>query len=139
MKNENTPKEKAGVVAYRSEQSGEPHVLIVSARKIKDQWVFPVGSVEKDEPLEVAAQRECLEESGYRVDIGEALPRVETATDHRTVRFTFFLARVVGETDQWETDRQRKWVPVSQVVDMLPEIFQGIGRRAVKRILSAAK
>ena len=69
MKNRHTPKEKAGVVVYRQREGDEPLVLVVSARKFKNQWVFPVGSVEKDESLEAAAKRECEEESGSGVEV----------------------------------------------------------------------
>ena len=138
MKKMNVPIEKAGVVAYRPARNGEPHVLLVSARKIKNQWIFPVGSLEKGESLEAAAGRECLEESGYRVATGEKLPHVEVSKDGRTVRFTFFLATVIGQTGQWETDRQRRWVPASQVVDALPDVFQGVARQAVRLILSSS-
>jgi len=130
-----SPKEKAGVVAYRCEEGIEPVVLVVSARKYENQWVFPVGSVEKGESLEKAAKRECEEESGYLVDIVDRLLSIEASGDGHAKRFTFFLATVVGETDGWETDRQRKWLPASTVAEALPGIFQGVARQAIERIM----
>ena len=127
-------KEKAGVVVYRSRETSEPVVLVVSARKYKNQWVFPVGSVKKGESLEAAAKRECEEESGYLVKIAGRLPSIEILGNGAAKRFTFFLATVVGEVDQWETDRQRKWFPASQVVAAVPDIFQGVARKAVEHI-----
>ena len=94
-------KEKAGVVVYRTENQNEPTVLVVSARKYENQWVFPVGSVEKDETLEAAAMRECREESGYRVELGKRLPALQIEGNHQMKRFTFFLATVIGEVGQW--------------------------------------
>lgn len=132
---EKPPKEKSGVVVYRTEKGNEPVVLLISARKYKNQWVFPVGSVEKGESLEAAAKRECKEESGYLVDIENKLPSISTSGNGSAKRFTFFLASVVGEVDHWETDRQRKWLPVSQVVAALPTIFQDIARQAVEHIV----
>ena len=127
-------KEKAGVVVYRFADNDEPLVLVVSARKSKNQWVFPVGSVETGESLEDAAKRECEEESGYNVELGARLPSVQVEGDTTIKRFTFFMATVVGEADQWETDRKRKWIPASQLVDTLPDIFHRVARNAVERM-----
>lgn len=131
----NAIKEKAGVVAYADDNRDEPVVLVVSARKFNNQWVFPVGSVEKGESLAEAAQRECKEESGYLVEIGSRLPPLELPGNGSIKRFTFFMATVVGTVAHWEADRQRKWLPVSQVVDVLPDVFQGTARKAVEYIL----
>ena len=135
MKNRHAPKEKAGVVVYRYKEGDVPLVLVVSARKFKNQWVFPVGSVKKGESLEAAAKRECEEESGYRVEIGLRLPTVQLTGSGTTKRFTFFLATVVGEADLWETDRKREWLPVSRAVAALPDVFQGVARKAVEHIV----
>ena len=54
-------KEKAGVVVYRYVDGDEPLVLVVTARKVKESMVFPVGTVEIGETLESAAKRECAE------------------------------------------------------------------------------
>jgi 8-oxo-dGTP pyrophosphatase MutT (NUDIX family) len=127
-------KEKAGVIAYRLKEGEEPLVLVVSTRKVKGQWVFPVGSVEKGETLATAARRECEEESGYCVEIGYKFSSFQVTNDTIHKRFTFFLATVVGEVEQWETDRQRRWLPVSTIVDALPDVFRDVAGKAVKRI-----
>ncbi|XOF33468.1 MAG: NUDIX hydrolase [Candidatus Electrothrix sp. YB6] len=130
--NTSTPvKEKAGVVAYKPEGS-EPLVLLVSARKVKGSWVFPVGGIDPGETAEIAAQRECEEESGYRVELGEQLASVESCVKGKTVRFIFFLASVVSEAETWETDRTREWVPLSQAADRLPSIFQSVAAEAAQ-------
>ena len=129
------PKEKSGVVAYRFEKGEEPAVLVVSARKHENQWVFPVGSVEAGESLEAAARRECEEESGYLVNIGDRLDSIETSGSNHPKRFTFFLATVTGKVDEWEMDRQIKWLPASTLVAALPDIFQGTARQAIERIM----
>lgn len=134
MNNKKPQKEKAGVVVYRYKDGGEPFILVVSARKFKNQWVFPVGSVEKGESLEAAARRECEEESGYKVEIGLMLPSFQFEGNNIIKRFTFFMATVVGETHQWEKDRERKWLPASQVVAALPDIFQGVASNVAERI-----
>lgn len=127
-------KEKAGAVVYKNVPGAEPLVLLVTARKMPGFWVFPVGSVEKGESLPEAAARECLEESGYQVSIGEQLAVVEdTADSGRPVRFTFYLAKANGEARTWEQDRERKWVPVSQAAALLPEIFGSVAAAALQQ------
>lgn len=134
MSTKKPQKEKAGVVVYRHQDGEEPFVLVVSARKFRGQWVFPVGSVEKGETLEEAAGRECEEESGYQVELGFRLSPVQFEGSNVIKRFTFFMATVAGKADRWEMDRKRKWLPASQVAAALPDIFQGVAREAVERL-----
>ena len=126
-------KEKAGIVAYRRVR-GELLVLLVTARKFKDTWVFPVGTVKSSETLEVAAERECQEESGYVVDVESQLSAIEIADGKTKTRFTFFLASVVGELTHWEKDRTRKWVPVRELADALPQVFRAVALEAARRL-----
>ncbi len=128
-------KEKSGIVAYSRADGHEPSVLIVSSRKVKGSWVFPVGTVETGESLEEAATRECVEESGYRVQIEQKLKAVEVSRKKKTIRFTFFLATVIGEETEWETDRKRKWVPISEAVGFLPDIFHSVAHKATKKLI----
>lgn len=127
-------KEKAGAVVCRTMPGAEPLVLLVTARKMPGFWVFPVGSVEQGESLPEAAGRECREESGYCVSIGEQLAAVESAEEGRTVRYTLYWAAETGEAETWEQDRERKWVPLSQAAGLLPAIFQGVARAAAQKL-----
>ena len=113
-------------MVYRYVDGDEPLVLVVTARKVKESMVFPVGTVENGETLESAAKRECAEESGYYVEIGQKLRTVEVSEGGKTTRFTFFLAKEVGEATTWEMDRKRVWLPLSKVVSSLPRVFQGV-------------
>ena len=132
-------KEKAGAVVYKPGPGGEPLVLLVTARKVPGFWVFPVGSVDKGESLPEAAARECLEESGYRINIGEVLAEVNDTSDKgRPVRFTFYVATEHGEVETWEQDRERKWVPLSQAAALLPELFHSVARAAQEQLASSA-
>jgi 8-oxo-dGTP pyrophosphatase MutT (NUDIX family) len=134
MKKKQTTRQKAGVVLYRHETGDEAQVLVVSARKFRNQWVFPVGSVKKGESLAAAARRECEEESGYQVQIGLRLATIQVSQEGRATPFTFFLATISGETDSWETDRTRRWLPLSGLINALPAVFQGVARQAVEHI-----
>ncbi len=128
-------REKAGVVAYRFVKGDEPHVLLITSRKYKGSWVFPVGAVKQGESLEAAAKRECAEEAGYCVDLRLKLPTIEAPDGETKIKFTFFLATVVGNAAQWETDRKRDWLPTSEVADALPTVFRPVALEAVQRLM----
>jgi 8-oxo-dGTP pyrophosphatase MutT (NUDIX family) len=123
-------RKKAGVVAYKyTKQDKEPLVLIVSARKVQGSWVFPVGGIDPGETPEIAAARECEEESGYCVEIGKKLAPGDSGKELDL--FTFFLATVSSEKEKWETDRSREWVPLSQAKDRLPSFLHSVAEAAV--------
>ena len=122
-------REKAGVVAYKyTEQDQDPLVLIVSARKVKGSWVFPVGGIDPGETPEIAAARECEEESGYCVEIGKKLTPIDSGNELDL--FTFFLATVSSEKESWETDRSREWIPLSQAKNRLPTFLHSVAEAA---------
>ncbi|MCI5147947.1 MAG: NUDIX domain-containing protein [Candidatus Electrothrix sp. MAN1_4] len=126
-------REKAGVVAYKyTENDQEPLVLIVSARKVKGSWVFPVGGINPGETPEIAAARECEEESGYCVEIGTKLAPIDAGNELDL--FTFFLATVSSEKETWETDRSREWIPLSQVQDRLPPFLHSVAEAAANSL-----
>jgi len=124
-------RKKAGVVAYKyTENDQEPLLLLVTARKVKGTWVFPVGGIDPGETPKTAAARECEEESGYCVKIGKKLTPIKSSGGKKTDLFTFFLATVSAEKETWETDRSREWVPLSRVKDRLPSFFHGVADEA---------
>ncbi len=136
---EKSVKEKAGVIAYKYtkkyKNGKEPLVLLVTARKTKGSWVFPIGGVEKGESRKTAAKRECEEESGYCVEIGKKMTPIELSVDGKAIkaiRFTFYLATVVSQTEDWETDRTREWFPLSKATNRLPDTFHGAAQEAAQ-------
>ena len=127
---------KAGIVPYRKkhnrQNSGEVEILVVSSRKYPGQWVFPVGTVEKGESLARAALRECAEESGYSVELGEEIDTFIINSDGQSAKFIFFSGLVVKEHKVWENDRERCWCELSDVVGMVAQPFKNLAEIAIK-------
>ena len=129
------PPAKAGVVATRPTAAAEPEVLLITSRKHPHSWIFPVGTVEPGESLERAAARECAEESGYTVEVGRLLATLRLAGEAGGAAqpFFFFAASVTGECAPYETDRQRRWVPLAGLQAALAPVFLPVARAAVQQ------
>ena len=121
--------QKAGVVAYRYKNENEVEILLITARSYPGTWIFPVGTVKSGESLQETAARECLEESGYVVDVGSVLEVIEIDEDDSIRQFTFFLAQVTGEVEDYETDRQRQWVSLSNLVSTVTNVFSSVAKK----------
>jgi len=132
--NINKVKHKAGVVVYRDSGNGGIEVLLVSSRKHKDSWVFPVGTVEDHETLQVTAERECEEESGYVVETEDEIGTVQDKGGKTSIFFTFYKAHVTGEKDDYEKDRERKWIGTEQLEQTIAEIFIPIAKSFIQSI-----
>ncbi|MBI5304023.1 MAG: NUDIX hydrolase [Chloroflexi bacterium] len=61
----------AGVIAARAD--GKLALVLRGENPGKGLWGFPTGFMEIDETVEHAARRECLEETGLRVELGDLL------------------------------------------------------------------
>ncbi|MGI9553373.1 MAG: NUDIX domain-containing protein [Thermodesulfobacteriota bacterium] len=125
---------KAGVVVYRENENDELEILLVSARKHKGSWVFPVGTVEDHETLQVTAARECEEESGYIVEVEDEVGTVKNSGKHGTNYYTFYRARVLQETDEYEKDRERMWVSLDKLSENIADIFLPIAEKFIKNL-----
>jgi 8-oxo-dGTP pyrophosphatase MutT (NUDIX family) len=111
-------------------------VLLISSRKHPGSWVFPVGSVDKDETPRSAACRECREETGFVAGLGAPLDPLEALGMKRPLRFLFYLAEPIDEVPLQEADRQLRWVPLDDLVAGVPHLFRPIADAAV-RLLTA--
>lgn len=102
-------------------------MILVSSRKFRDSWVFPVGGIDEGETPEEAAARECLEESGFRVEM-EKNPIHEILFEgaKRDVEYTFFEAKALEDTGDYEMDRERMWCPLPDLPDTVAGIFREV-------------
>ncbi|HLH77602.1 MAG TPA: NUDIX domain-containing protein, partial [Candidatus Binataceae bacterium] len=64
-----------GLIWRRDEIGGEPMVVLVRPAG-RSTWVIPKGGLERNESREQAAVRECREETGYEVEVGPVLGRI---------------------------------------------------------------
>ena len=123
---------------YRKNQTGknkgEVEILIVSARKHPGQWVFPVGTVEKGESFEDAALRECAEESGYNVALGEKIDTFIISGDESSSQFIFFSGLVISENKVWEHDRERRWLKLDDVTEIIARPFKKVAEIAITNL-----
>ena len=112
-----------GLTVFRTQ------LLFSSSRSSPSTWIFPVGTVKSGESLQETAARECLEESGYVVDVGSVLEVIEIDEDDSIRQFTFFLAQVTGEVEDYEADRQRQWVSLSNLVSTVTNVFSSVAKK----------
>jgi 8-oxo-dGTP diphosphatase len=78
-------------------------------------WEFPGGKVAPGETLQEAAARECREETGLIVSIGEPYLEVVHSYDHGRVRLCFFAAAPLNPVQA--PAGAFRWVPVSDLAD----------------------
>ncbi len=126
-------KYKAGVVPCRKSHD-RYKILIVSSRKFIGQWVFPVGTVEEGESFEQAAVRECMEESGYCVELGSKIDSFVINTDEDSAKFVFFQGLVVGESKVYEEDRERRWISTEDVVEIIAKPFKNTAEIVIRKL-----
>jgi 8-oxo-dGTP pyrophosphatase MutT (NUDIX family) len=131
-------KYKAGIIPYRKKANTGKQagfmILTISSRKYPGQWVFPVGTVEKGETFEEAAVRECSEESGYNVELGEKIDTFTISSDTNPAKFVFFSGLVTSENTVWENDRERCWRELYDVVNIIAKPFKNTAEIAIKNL-----
>ena len=76
------------------------------------QAEFPGGKCEPDESPCDCAIRECLEETGLRVEPVEQLDQVEYEYPHATVDLHFWLCRLVERLSEVPPQNGFRWQPV---------------------------
>jgi len=73
-------------------------------------WEFPGGKCEPGESPEAATARECLEEVGLRVRVGERVRRLVHRYPHGLVELHYFRCRLEGPGAEPAADSGFGWV-----------------------------
>jgi 8-oxo-dGTP pyrophosphatase MutT (NUDIX family) len=97
----------AGGVVLRG-RGATMRILLVTAKRQPNQWVFPKGHIEHGETVEQAAIREVEEEAGVIATINEPVGCLEFRNARGLVRAQFFLMTFVSEEEPRE-NRRRAW------------------------------
>ena len=105
------PTHAGGVVTRGSGR--ELRVLLVTAKRQPNQWVFPKGHIERGETAEEAAIREVEEEAGVVATIGDPIGSLEFRNARGMVRAQFFRMKFVSEGKSKE-DRRRAWFTTAE-------------------------
>jgi 8-oxo-dGTP pyrophosphatase MutT (NUDIX family) len=102
----------AGGVVVRG-RGAELRVLLVTAKRQPNQWVFPKGHIESGETVEEAAIREVEEEAGVVATVSQPIGTLEFRNMRGVVRAQFFLMAFVSEGPPRE-DRRRAWFTATE-------------------------
>jgi len=109
--------EQSGAIVVRAEKSA-PRILLVTARRNPDNWIFPKGHIEAGETRKAAAVREAREEAG--ID-GKVADRAGTMSfDFRDSRYRVHYFIVTTESLGKEREGRRlRWCRYKQALRRL--------------------
>jgi 8-oxo-dGTP pyrophosphatase MutT (NUDIX family) len=124
---------QAGAIVVRAGKSG-PRILLVTARRNPDNWIFPKGHVEPGETLRAAAVREAREEAGVAGKVVCPAGRMSFEFGENTYRVSYFIVRTADEGRERE-GRRLRWLKYKQALKRLTfEETQALLRGAWPRI-----
>ena len=114
-----TPRARLLVVAALIERDGR----ILLSRRRPDQslpncWEFPGGKVEPGEDETAALVRECVEELGARVEVGERVG-ADVPMGHGGAGLRVYAARLVdGDRPRLIEHQQLRWLAADELYDV---------------------
>ena len=124
---------QAGAIVVRAGKTG-PRILLVTARRNPDNWIFPKGHVEPGETLRAAAVREAREEAGVEGNVIAPAGRMSFDFGENTYRVSYFVVRT-EDAGQEREGRQLRWLKYKQALKRLTfEETQDLLRGAWPRI-----
>lgn len=109
---------QSGAIVVRLDQE-EPRVLLVTAKRNPDRWIFPKGHVEKNETAEEAALREAREEAGVTARCVGPAGALEYRFLGAGFRVEYFLALLKREAGPPEKGRSRSWCSYDEAMQRL--------------------
>ena len=78
-------------------------------------WEFVGGKVEPGETKEEALIRECREELGVTIEVGEVFMEVDHVYPDLTVHLTLFQAKIVAGTPQKLEHHDIRWITPQEI------------------------
>ena len=79
-------------------------------------WEFPGGKCEPGEALAETTRRECFEEVGVEVVVGEKIHEVEHRYPHGLVQLHYFRCRIAGTSRALSADSGFQWVAATDLL-----------------------
>lgn len=109
---------QSGAIIVRLDKA-EPRVLLVTAKRDPNRWIFPKGHIEKNETAADAALREAREEAGV---VGKCVGPAG-CLEYRFLgagfRVEYFLAVLKREVGPPEKGRSRAWCSLDEALERL--------------------
>jgi ADP-ribose pyrophosphatase YjhB (NUDIX family) len=109
---------QSGAIVVRLDAK-EPRVLLVTAKRNPENWIFPKGHVEEGETPEAAALREAEEEAGVVGKLIGPAGVLEYRFFGMKARVEYFLASYKRESGPPEDGRSRGWYRLEEALDRL--------------------
>jgi 8-oxo-dGTP pyrophosphatase MutT (NUDIX family) len=127
---------QAGAIVVRAGKTG-PRILLVTARRNPDNWIFPKGHVEAGETLKAAAVREAREEAGVEGKVVATAGKMTFEFGDNTYRVHYFVVKTTDAGRQRE-GRRLRWLKYKQALRRLTfEETRDLLREAWPRIKSS--
>lgn len=107
------------VVAALIEEGGKFLVCRRPANKARGLlWEFAGGKVEQGEEKTAALVRECREELGVELDVGEVFTELTHVYPDVTVRLTLFCARIAAGVPQRLEHAELRWATPQEMLSL---------------------
>ena len=107
------------VVAALIEEGGKFLVCRRPANKARGLlWEFAGGKVEQGEEKAAALVRECREELGVELDVGEVFTELTHVYPDVTVRLTLFCARIAAGVPQRLEHAELRWATPQEMLSL---------------------
>jgi 8-oxo-dGTP pyrophosphatase MutT (NUDIX family) len=132
---------QSGAIVFRLDGK-KPRVLLVTAKRNRENWIFPKGHVEKGETAEDAALREAKEEAGVLGKLIGRAGELEYKFLGARARVEYFVAEFTREAGPPEDGRARMWCGVDEAMErlnykntrrMLRKAWRQLGREEERR------